>query len=225
MIIGNGLIAKAFKKSGICFDDALIIASGVSNSSETCVKEFKREEELLRRLIDSCNGSDIIYFSSGSIYSNSNTPYINHKKNMESLICNSKTPSTIIRLANVVGSADNNTMIPFFIKKIKMEEIIYVQRNAQRQFVYIDDVINITRLILDSNIQGTVNIASERSYSASYIIEVLEKFIGQKAVVKFVSGGENYTIPTSDFGLNFAEYGLSKVDYLEQMLEKMHNEL
>lgn len=224
MIIGNGLIARAFKKSNLCFNDAIIIASGVSNSSETCTKEFKREEELIRKTIYSSNGCKVVYFSSGSIYSQLNSSYIKHKKDMESLIFGLVDNALVIRLANVIGETKNKTMIPFFIEKIKTQELFCVCENAKRQFIYIDDIVSITRLALNSDTKGVVNIASENSYSASYVVSLLEKMMRSEAKVKLISGGEEYYIPVSNLGFDIEEYGLSDVNYLKYALEKMHSE-
>jgi hypothetical protein len=51
MIIGNGLIAKSFKKEKNYFKNVIIFASGVSNSKNTNLKEFKREEKLVKKLL------------------------------------------------------------------------------------------------------------------------------------------------------------------------------
>jgi len=51
MIIGSGMLARDFK-SYEEDEHILIFASGVSNSNETRVSEFNREQELL---IDSIN--------------------------------------------------------------------------------------------------------------------------------------------------------------------------
>jgi hypothetical protein len=51
MIIGNGLIAKSFKKKKNYFKNVIIFASGVSNSKNTNLKEFKREEKLVKKLL------------------------------------------------------------------------------------------------------------------------------------------------------------------------------
>ena len=47
MIIGNGLIATAFKKSNENYDNVIIFASGVSDSKETTQACFDREEKLI----------------------------------------------------------------------------------------------------------------------------------------------------------------------------------
>ena len=84
MIIGRGLIAKAFEKYNNN-DNVIIFSSGVSNSLETRDTEFEREESLLKSnlLLD----KKFIYFSTISVVDGSlKSPYINHKIKMEKMI-------------------------------------------------------------------------------------------------------------------------------------------
>ena len=84
MIIGNGLLAKAFSD----FENnekILIFASGVSNSNETRRQEFEREEILLRKGLTTHKDKLIIYFSTCSVYEPSTNyrEYTRHKLDME----------------------------------------------------------------------------------------------------------------------------------------------
>lgn len=47
MIIGKGLIANAFNNTYWHESQVIIFASGVSNSKETLISEFSREENML----------------------------------------------------------------------------------------------------------------------------------------------------------------------------------
>ena len=46
MIVGNGLIASSFLKSGENYDKFIIFASGVSDSLNANEDSYKREKEL-----------------------------------------------------------------------------------------------------------------------------------------------------------------------------------
>ena len=66
MIVGRGLIAKAFTNN--CLDDVIIFASGVSNSKALDETLFKKEIDLLNSVIAENNDSKkLVYFSSYSI--------------------------------------------------------------------------------------------------------------------------------------------------------------
>jgi len=63
MIVGNGMIAKKFKK----YKDkgnVLIFASGVSNSNETRCTNFSKELKMVKHALKNFNDKQFIYFSS-----------------------------------------------------------------------------------------------------------------------------------------------------------------
>ncbi|MFV0217909.1 hypothetical protein OBJ92_12895 [Empedobacter falsenii] len=66
MIIGKGLIASAFENRDR--EDVVFFASGVSNSLETDVRQFLREENLIRTTIQQYPTQTFVYFSTCSMY-------------------------------------------------------------------------------------------------------------------------------------------------------------
>ena len=79
MIIGNGLLAKAF--SSIDNDDYIFFCSGVSDSTEVKDENFKREIDLLK---EQDKEKKIIYFSSISVCDDKDLKiYTQHKRNVE----------------------------------------------------------------------------------------------------------------------------------------------
>ena len=85
MIVGDGLIARAFKDSKLNYDDYIIFASGVSNSNETNINEFIREKKLLINILNQYPEKKIIYFNSVLSETKSNDYYI-HKCRMVDII-------------------------------------------------------------------------------------------------------------------------------------------
>jgi len=113
MIIGNGAVAGALKdiqKQNIISDDYIYFASGVSNSASKGDADFRRERQYVDKFHSSCR---LIYFSTLSIYY-ANTPYVQHKINMESIVRNKFSDYTIIRLGNITWGNNLNCMIPYF---------------------------------------------------------------------------------------------------------------
>ena len=82
MIIGNGLVAKKFKHYK---RNVIIFASGVSNSLETNDIQFYKEKQLLEDTLKKHPDKLLIYFSSRNV-DLLNSPYYQHKLNMENLI-------------------------------------------------------------------------------------------------------------------------------------------
>lgn len=111
MIVGNGDISKALRDGGLDRPDVMFFARGVSNSGETNIAPFKREQVILSLQEENTH---IVYFSSLCIYY-SNTVYARHKRNMERLIKNEFNSYTIVRLGNIDWGNNPNTIINHFI--------------------------------------------------------------------------------------------------------------
>ena len=60
MIVGNGLIASLFYD--VDREDVIFFASGVSNSLETELSEFQREEDLIRETFTQNPDKLFVYF-------------------------------------------------------------------------------------------------------------------------------------------------------------------
>ena len=180
MIIGKGLIAKAFEhyKDN---DNVIIFSSGVSNSSETRESEFEREESLLKSnlLLD----KKFIYFSTVSVVDGSlKSPYINHKIKMEKIISDNHNNYLIFRLPIVVGNNANN--ITFFNSlkyMISNEEELKVF-NVGRYLIDIDDLSEKLPTLIDnlSEKNKTLNICFNNFSMVSEIIERMEFHLNKK---------------------------------------------
>ena len=88
MIIGKGLIAKAFLEYEND-DNIIVFASGVSNSKEISREEFDREKLLLNDYLEKYGkNKHFIYFSTCSIDDTyfERSEYTKHKINMEKII-------------------------------------------------------------------------------------------------------------------------------------------
>src|SRR5437868_6944217 len=106
MIIGNGLIARTL--SDYKNDDSIIIfASGVSNSGEIKKEEYEREKKLLNQQKN--KNKLLVYFSTCSVFdpSLSDSHYIIHKKEIESILENNFENYLLIRLPILIGKTSN----------------------------------------------------------------------------------------------------------------------
>ena len=86
MIVGNGMIATAFKNIDYDLSDYILFASGVSNSKCRDFGEFNREFLTLKNTLD--NNKTLIYFSTSSVFDPSlqNSEYVKHKLILEKYI-------------------------------------------------------------------------------------------------------------------------------------------
>lgn len=201
MVVGNGLIAKAFKKYKGS-DDIIIFASGVSNSKELRKEEFDREKELLKSYLK-FKDKRFVYFSTCSVEDSSlkDSKYVWHKLEMENYIQHNFSNHIIFRLPNVVGSSGNpNTFFNYFKEKIESKTKITIDSNAFRYFIDVDDLSRLLpNLIEKTEVKSTVNVVLNNKISVSDIVFDIEKLLGIKAEKNYISKGSNYNINNSVF--------------------------
>lgn len=190
MIIGNGLLARAF--SSHAHDDGVVVfASGVSNSNETRTEEFTRERQLLElALAEECK---LVYFSSCGVTDahEAERPYIRHKRRMESLVLASRE-GYVLRLPQVVGRTDNpHTLTNFLRDRISNGERFTVWTHAERNLIDIEDVVAIGSAMIARWPVATraVSIASTRSTPMPEMIAIFERILGRKAECTYEDKG------------------------------------
>jgi len=202
MIIGSGFIANSFMHLYQNDASVSIFASGTSNSSNTNPHDFNREYHLIEKILnDDCANSKLVYFSTCSVL-NQNiseiTPYIKHKINMEKFI--STHPNfLIIRLPNIAGrSLNQNTLLNFLCSKIKRQEIFDLWLDAYRNIIDIDDVIKLSKKVIESNSfeNTSINIANPNNYQITKVVKEMETVIGKSAIYKDIKKGSKYEIDT-----------------------------
>jgi hypothetical protein len=106
MIIGNGSIAKILEDR----EDIVFFASGVSNSSCTDEKEYKREFNLLKSIT---TDNHIVYFSNLGIYYKQDR-YTQHKQEVEEYIRDNYKSYTIVRIEVCEWVKTPNTILNVF---------------------------------------------------------------------------------------------------------------
>lgn len=221
MVIGNGMLAKAFK-AYILNPAILIFASGVSNSKEVCKSAFEREINLLKTITAD---TKFIYFSTCSIYDESlqNSLYVKHKLYMEGLIKENFKNFLIFRLPNVVGNTDNvNTFYNFFKNKIIKKEPITIQDKASRYLIDASDLSKwLPGIIEDPNQQNKIiNVCLQNNESVEILVKNIAKSIGNKPNIVIAPGGTNYNIENSFF-LSFLSKKFTVSDnYNQNLIEK-----
>lgn len=196
MVLGNGLIANSllsYKDN----NDIIIFASGVSNSNEIDQYEFNREVKLLEEL--KIDNRKLVYFSTCSIFDESlkDSPYVNHKINMENIIKDKFDKYLILRLPNIVSNSSNpNTSFNFFKKKINMGEEIICKKDSYRYFIDIDDISNISPIFIDSMKYNNdiVNIAFSNKENIYNFLLKMYSIVKKDPKIKIINGGCNYDI-------------------------------
>lgn len=223
MIIGSGLLAKAFVPEYSLRDDVCIFAAGVSNSGCTDHREFKRERIRLEDALSvACNADVFVYFSTCSINDpeSRDTPYVQHKLAMEGLV-STHPGHLILRLPQVAGVTPNpHTILNYLYAKIARSESFSLWKYAKRNIIDVDDVTAVSRqLIGDRKVRGAMfNVANPVSYPVADIVRAMEKVTGKRAIYDMVERGTDYPVdicavrPVMDRAqVNFGDNYLEKV--------------
>jgi nucleoside-diphosphate-sugar epimerase len=228
MIIGHGLIAKGFAKRAEYENGVIVFASGVSNSGETAINAFAREAECLTQAMAKSIGV-FVYFSTCSVrdHERLNTPYVQHKIQMENLV-RTLPQYLIFRLSQVVGHTPNpHTLTNYIHAQLSLSRRFPLWKNAWRNIIDIDDVVAIADyMIRDKHalfMNQTINIANPSAISALNLVEIFECVMKTKAHYDLIDRGDHYAIDV-ETALDAAnklgiEFG---TDYEKKVIEKYY---
>jgi hypothetical protein len=225
MVIGNGLLAKTFKKYNN-INDIIIFASGVSNSKEIDDHEFDREFNLLKSVLDFGKTKKLIYFSTCSIIDVSlkNSKYVKHKNDIENYIKINFNKYLIFRLPNIVSDNKNlNTSFNFFKNKIMNQEEIICDKYATRYFIDIDDLKETLPIFIDTDdyTNQTIDITFNNKETVNSFIIKMGKIINLVPKITLINTGVDYTIDNSIFINKLKEINyFIKEDYNQHIIKK-----
>lgn len=223
MVIGSGLLANIFSEY-YNDDNVLFFASGVSNSKETIKSEFNRESMLLSDSIHAYPDKTFIYFSTCSVYDDSvnKSPYVQHKLKIEQVVKEKCSRYYIFRLPQVVGYANNNTLINYIMRSLVNNERMYVNKYSTRNLIGADDVFLIVSHILNGChfINETVNVATPYNTTVVEIINILERITCMSLTYDVINVGQRVIINIDKLKSLNADFDIFDSDYLENLLQK-----
>ena len=223
MIIGRGLIASQF--TDVDHNDVVIFASGVSNSSETRIEEFFREQNLVEQTLINNPEQLFVYFSTCSIYDSSkyNSPYVLHKLHIEELIKQRAKHYLILRVSNAVGKGGNpNLLMNYLSRQIINKQELNIHQHATRNLSDVEDVKNNTlNYIKSKDWNKIVNVAYLENYNIPEIIEALELKYKTNTKKVIENKGEHYSVDIHE--LNYKFELSSKNKYLFNLIHKYYD--
>lgn len=215
MIVGTGTIAKNLSSSKLLIEsEYIIIAAGVSNSSERSRKEFIREETFICDILSKAS-KKIIYLSTFFLNNNSTakTEYAKNKQLVEDMILEHSHDNIILRLPNIIasnGSLNQNTMIPFFLNKIQSGEVIHIQEDTWRYIATTDDLlfsleafVNAPNLIDNNRI---FDFYPREKFSVLELAIELGNLIGKKTKYRLIESGISHQISNPKWEFNSSSY-------------------
>jgi nucleoside-diphosphate-sugar epimerase len=227
MIIGNGLIAKAFKNIELN-SSYIVFASGVSNSKKLDFSDCQKEFNLLKSTAqNNIEEKTLIYFSTYSINNEQErvSSYVQHKIRMENFIVEKCKSYLIIRTSNIVGkSINNSTVFNFLFHKIKKSILFELWVNAYRNFLDVDDlVLMVNELINVGEENKIVYLVNPFDINVLILVEKIEIFTSKKATYspKYYES-RVLGVDKSLSNALFSRLGIVNQEYIERLLEKYY---
>lgn len=229
MIVGSGLIARAFMLGGgHAFDDTCFYAAGVSNSGCRDEREYLRERVRLEQAISECSAGDrIVYFSSCSIADPAmrDSAYVQHKLRMEDIV-RARARHLILRLPQVAGRTPNpHTLLNYLHARIARSERFHVWGGAMRNIVDVEDVVRIALdLIATEGANAeTINVANPRSSGMLDIVQAMERVLETRAVFDILDRSSGAAIDTGRIAASIRRCGIAFGSaYLDRVVEKYY---
>ena len=227
MVIGNGLLASAFRDAWGSEPSVVIFASGVSNSKEIEERAFLREENLLKEAV-SLN-KHLVYFSTCSIYDPSlgKTPYVLHKKRMEELVVSSERFS-LFRLPQAVGMTSNpNTLTNYLYTNIMRGSHFVIWRDARRNLI---DVVHAAAIISNlvrtgQSLNMVLNVGSPIHILVPGLVSIFETVLRKNGDYEMASSGSAYIFDTKEAENIASRIGIRFHDrYVEELISKYYGQ-
>lgn len=228
MVVGKGLVAKAFKAYG---DDPayIIFASGVSNSTSVDIAMFEREQHLLQQTVDANPDKRLVYFSTCSIYDSSleKSAYVQHKLNMEKLVSQTHSSYIIFRVSNLAGFSINpNTVLNYFFQHIQKGIFFQVWSNAFRNIIDVEDAFRVCDHIIRNKLfeNQIVNIANPYNTKVTDIVKEIEFFLEKKGNYNIIEKSSKPIINVNLIETLFGKLNLTfEGNYLRKVIKKYYS--
>jgi len=227
VIIGRGLVAKAFAGKWPQDGATVIVAAGVSNSDEREQAAFDREKRLLDEVFTYPQARRVVYFGSCAVGNpdEPRTPYLRHKTWMESRVLADER-GRVFRLPQVVGEGGNpHTLTNFLSQRIQSGEHFEVWVRSERNLIDVEDVVTLVTHVLchPEQFPRMMPLADAQSTRMPDIVHCMERALAKRGNYSILERGAAFPIDTTDClraaracGIHFGP------GYLEQLVEKYY---
>ena len=178
MIIGNGMLAKAFPEYHD-HPNIVIYAAGVSDPQETRIEEFSREKVLILTTLELYPDAKFVYFGTTT---HRYTLYRKHKQEMEEIIQSKAKEWIIFKLGPVVSDKYNGkTFYDYVYNKILSGEEFLLWKGQTRPLVQLTDVQLLVRQYLLLPVKNVMISLTGREIPVETIVQSIEQLLQKKA--------------------------------------------
>lgn len=226
MIIGNGLLGRAFLNNEQNYENFIIFVSGVSDSLNSDKASYEREKLLLIKTLKEQTTKKLIYFSSvlsGVIDNN----YYNHKLEIENLIKIHSNNYIIFRVPQIIGKSGNkNNLFNNFKNIIINGGEVTVYKDVYRSLLDVDDLVKIVDYFKDTLNNEIINISDIEKISVLDIVTNISKVLKKTPNIKLIKKhDDNNWVSINDIIVDEAinNIGINRIGYTDNVIKKYIN--
>ena len=230
-IYGSGFLAKNLKKINIP-NKFFIYAAGVSNSNLKNKKEFLREVNQFKKILNKTHPKKtFVYISSLSVENKSlkKDPYVQNKIKIEKILKKKFKNYLIIRLPQIVGKNSNkNTLTNAINESLLKDRTFSVWRGSKRNLIDIEDIKFILKKLFNNFKENkrVINIFNQKSIDMVKLLKIFSSLLQIKINIKITKkNNKNINLKNlkKDTLLPKDYYKrLKKRDYIERIIRKYY---
>lgn len=173
LVFGRGLLASQFKLTPKSLRNGVIVAAGVSNSSEVNFSAYLRENILLTKALRI--GSPVIYFGSLGAKPLANNRYYRHKYLTEKRVIKASKRNWVFCLPQVFGVAGNrNTLVNFFYEMLAEGKLPEIERDVYRLLIPASLTIGLSSAFSHPKLGRRVSVVHNAPLTPEQLFRILE---------------------------------------------------
>lgn len=225
MVIGGGMIASAL--AAVDRPEVLLLASGVSNAKGHIQKECQRELNLLQTSIQAHPEKICCYISSYSVRDDNpqlNTPYLQHKAQMEDYVRSHASRYLIVRTSNVVGfSKQPGNLMNFIYTNLMTGDPFEVWTHTNRNLIDVADLAQMIGLYLSGGsypLNKTIYVVNPDNVSILSIVRHFEAQTGCAGQFELVDKGVYYHCDNGLATQLFEKLDIDRKGYTKRLIQK-----
>lgn len=218
LVFGRGLIARQLSRNSKGFGRSVIVASGVSNSSELQPSAYLREHMLLTKALRLKR--TVLYFGSLGAGPLASSRYYRHKFRTEMRVAKASRRNRVFCLPQVFGPAGNqHTLVNFFFSKLQKDERPTLQKGAFRLLIPVRLISDFSRALPHAAIGGRLSVIHNIPLAPERLLAILESEMTGNALP--ASQGVQFT---KGFALRRAERAKGRRPHVLKSFKRDHLE-
>lgn len=181
LIFGRGLIAQQLFRTSKKFGRSVIVAAGVSDSSELQAAAYLREHRLLTKALRLKR--TVFYFGSVGAVPWGPSRYYRHKFRVEKRVAKASKSNRVFCLPQVFGPSGNqHTLVNFFFGKLQNNERPTLQENVFRLLIPVKLISDLPRASSHSSLGSRISVLHNVPLTPEQLLAILESELAETSL-------------------------------------------